>query len=220
MSVNEDEGTSGMESGAAEAPSAANRPYHQRTYLGLLVFVVALGVPMISLPFARHRLESRVEVLRAAPDYLAKLDLPKPKMQVVISDAGGVTSVRRSPIRIVPSDEASSGAGQKPAAQSQVSETTGSAPPGGPVYQKGTGEQEAYDLLVNAHKVLAGMLKGSDPSLKFQDWGAAAVGENSYNIMVTFVRTADNVPQRYIWNIKPLTKEITPVSSLAMSISR
>jgi hypothetical protein len=46
------------------------------------------------------------------------------------------------------------------------------------------------------------------------------MGENSYNVMVTFVQAAGDVPQKYIWNVKLSSKEVIPVNSLAMSISR
>jgi hypothetical protein len=160
------------------------------------------------------------------PDYLARLDLRPKQMHVVISDQGVVPAVKRAPVRIVVgSDDAQ--AGEKPSTQTSAGASeaaaagaAGSDKPAAPAYQKGKGEQEAYDLLVSSSKALSEMLKGSNPALKFQDWGAAAMGENSYNVMVTFVQAAGDVPQKYIWNVKLSSKEVIPVNSLAMSISR
>lgn len=87
-------------------------------------------------------------------------------------------------------------------------------------YRKGKSEQEAYDLLLGANSTLAGMVKGSDPALKFQDWAAADMGQDSYYVMVTFVQTLDNVARKYIWNVKLGTKEIVPLSAYAREISK
>ena len=89
-----------------------------------------------------------------------------------------------------------------------------------PQFRKGKDEQEAYDLLVNANQTLAGMVKGNDATLKFQDWSAAIMGEGSFYVMVTFVQTADQVVRKYIWNVKVATKEVIPLSAYAMSISK
>jgi hypothetical protein len=98
-------------------------------------------------------------------------------------------------------------------------ETAGSAS-SEPVYKKGEREQEAYDIVLSANQTLAGMIKGSDATLRFQGWAAANMGEGSYYVMVTFVQTADNVARKYIWNVKVSSKEVTPLSSYAMSISK
>jgi hypothetical protein len=87
-------------------------------------------------------------------------------------------------------------------------------------YRKGKSEQEAYDLLVNSNQILAGMIKGSDPALKFQDWAAATMGQDSLYVMVTFVQTSDNVVRKYIWNVKMATKEIIPLSAYAREVSK
>jgi len=89
-----------------------------------------------------------------------------------------------------------------------------------PQFRKGKSEEEAYDLLVNSNQTLAGMIQGSDPTLKFQEWSAASMGENSYYVMVAFAQTADNVVRKYIWNVKVATKEVVPLSAYAMSISK
>ncbi len=87
-------------------------------------------------------------------------------------------------------------------------------------YRKGQSEQEAYDLLLSSNATLAGMVKGSDPTLRFQDWAAADMGQGSYYVMVTFVQTLDNTARKYIWNVKLASKEIVPLSAYAREISK
>lgn len=242
-----------------EAPA---RPrYHRKVYLGLLIFVVVVGLPIVGIPSVRHRLRTRVQTLRAAvlrqqippapavakvgetrapfpqeyqrpqarPRDLAELEAPLLRKGVQVADQGIKPFAipprpARASVREVPTAPAKEKAGPPPSAPPSVGPPTASQPStdanAGPLYRKGKSEQEAYDLLVTSNQTLAEMIKGSDPTLKFQDWAAADRGENSYYVMVIFVQTADDVARKYIWNVKMTTKEVVPLSAYAMSISK
>ncbi len=122
-------------------------------------------------------------------------------------------SARKGRVTIPPVSVPSAGAANPSASQTGAANSDSR-------YRKGKSEQEAYDLLLNANTTLAGMIKGSDPALKFQDWAAADMGQDSYYVMVTFVQALDNVPRKYIWNVKLATKEIVPLSAYAREISK
>jgi hypothetical protein len=217
----------------------------QRVYLGILIYVVVAGLPMIGFPSLRARLQSRIERLRAAAlgyppppvptyarigentkpfpseyehpvsrsSYLAPLELLKQAEPYIMRIGGGEatsagtgTGVAEPPVPL-PTQSATTG-------------TTATDADSEPQFRKGESEQAAYDLLVSSNKTLAGMIQGSDASLKFEDWGAASMGQDSYYVMVTFVQVADNVARKYIWDVKLESKEVRPLSSYAMSISK
>lgn len=223
---------------------ARRRRYHQRIYFGLLIFVVIAGAPMVGVSSLRVRLRTRVQMLRAA---VAKEPLiPAPAIARVGENhepfpqeyehaqvrpyLPKIEAPARSPIRIViggnvTTPPAPTGkAGSKPDSAPTATSAGAGAAPGSPgsdsQYQKGKSQQEAYDILVNSNQVLAGMIKGSDPSLKFQDWAASNMGQDSFNVMVTFIQTSDNVARKYIWNVKVPTKEVVPLSAYAREISK
>lgn len=223
--------------------------YHQKAYLGLLIFVVIAGMPLVAVPALRARLKTRVQTLRAAaygeaivspparasvgenrepfPKEYARAALPPPYQPKVEAPS-------RAPFRFVLGGEesATAPARQTPPAKGKP-QTGGTAqaaggdqPPaagssgGETQYKKGKSEQNAYDLLLASNPTLAGMVKGNDPALKFQDWGAALMGQESYYVMVSFVQTNDGTVRKYIWNVKPETKEIVALSSYAREISK
>jgi hypothetical protein len=249
---------------AKQALAQTKRPgrpaYHSRTYTGLLIFVVIVGLPLIAIPSLRQRLKTRFDMVRAAirgeqpppppafarvgqnqvpfpreyeqpqprSAFLAGLVAPREHASIVITDQGGVPTIIPAPLKRTlgsPAPVPSKGKpGTPPAPLASVpaqaeTETAGSAS-SEPVYKKGEREQEAYDIVLSANQTLAGMIKGSDATLRFQGWAAANMGEGSYYVMVTFVQTADNVARKYIWNVKVSSKEVTPLSSYAMSISK
>lgn len=55
---------------AKQALAQTKRPgrpaYHSRTYTGLLIFVVVVGLPLIAIPSLRQRLKTRFDMIRAA----------------------------------------------------------------------------------------------------------------------------------------------------------
>ncbi len=216
----------------------------QRVYLGILIFVVVAGLPMIAFPSLRARLHYRVQTLRAAAlgeppapvpvyarigehskpfpkeyehpvtraSYLPPLELMKQAQPYVLQIGGG-----QATLPVISEGTAA------PPAQVPAQAGIGQTPPGEdsePQFRKGENEQAAYEILVNANKTLAGMIQGGDANLKFEDWSAAGMGQDSYYVMVTFIQTADNVVRKYIWDVKLESKEVRPLSAYAMSISK
>lgn len=101
--------------------------------------------------------------------------------------------------------DAESAAGEEPAADT------------GPVYKTGKIEQEAYDLLQESNKAIAGMIQGSNPSLHFKSWDAAVRGNSIYWVRVRFASDG-NPDVDYIWQVNLDTKQVTPLSYNARSI--
>ncbi len=160
---------------------------------------------------------------QAKPPILAKLEALQRRTPLVMSDQGDVPAAARPPMKMPMGSGGTVAFKDKPEAQAAAAggeNAQAAAPSGEPTYQKGKNEQEAYDILVNANQTLAAMIKGSDPNLKFQDWSAANMGENNYYVMVTFLQSSDKVARKYIWSVKVSSKEVTPLSSYAMSISK
>ena len=212
----------------------------RRVYSGMLLFVVVAGLPIVAVPSLRLRLQTRFLSLRSALQ--GERQQPAPALAVVGENREPFPSEyeraqvppifpekfkpapARQPVQIVlggsaaaPAAIPQTAAAGAPAAATQPAEESGSQQI---QYRKGKTEQEAFDLLVNSSQPLAGMIKGSDPALKFQDWSAAAIGNDTYNVMVTFVQAQDNVVRQYIWTVKPMSKEVLPLNHYARSISR
>ena len=211
----------------------------RRVYSGMLLFVVVVGLPIVGVPSLRLRLQTRFVSLRSA--LTGEPQPPAPAVAVVgenrepfpreyerarvppIFPEKFKTAPSRQRVQILlggstldPAASSQTAAAGAPAAAALPTEQAGSQPQ----YKKGKAEQEAFDLLVNSSQALAGMIQGSDPALKYQDWSAAAIGNDSYNVMLTFVQTQDNVARQYIWTVKPMTKEVLPLNHYARSISR
>jgi hypothetical protein len=257
----ESENNAGAARQALAQPKRPGRPsYHSKTYTGLLIFVVVVGLPLIGIPSVRQRLKTRFDMMRMAvrgeqppplpafarvgenqvpfpreyeqpqprPTFLAGLLAPQQHPSIVISDQGGLPTIVPSTLRrtlgstspIPSKGKPGTPPGALVSAPAQAAAETAGSAGSEPVYKKGEREQEAYDIVLSANQTLAGMVKGSDATLKFQDWTAASMGEDSYYVMVTFLQTADSVARKYIWNVKVSSKEVTPLSSYAMSISK
>lgn len=221
--------------------------YHHRIYTGLLLFVVVAGLPIVAVPSLRHRLQERVETLRSAwagkplirpalatvganpapfpkeferpqwtrPDILPKMEAPA-RPAVLITAGGDAPSKpeKPTPERVRPELKI-------PQARADAEVTVAEkAPEQALEARKGKVEQDAFDILVAANQILAGLVAGRDPKLKFQDWSATSMGQDSYNVSVTFVESADNVVRRYIWNVKVESKAVMPLSAYAREISK
>jgi hypothetical protein len=85
-------------------------------------------------------------------------------------------------------------------------------------YQKGMAEQEAYNLLLKSYAAVAGLVQGSNPSLKFISWDAASRGEDVYWVRLKF-QSEGNPNAEYIWQIKLQSNEAAPLNYNARSIS-
>jgi hypothetical protein len=228
----------------------ARSHYHDKIYLALLMFVVMGGLPIVGVSSLRARFHDRIQLLRRAargersmpapaiatigenrepfpkeyqnpraqPSYMQKFEAPS-RAPYRIAIGGDETS----PVKHAPVTEISK---SKPLQEIDLAPASADAKPvsadagSNPQYRKGKSEQEAYDLLVNANATLAAMIKGSDPALTFQDWSALSTGQDSYNVMVSFLQSADNQARKYIWSVKLATKEVVPLSSYARGISK
>jgi len=222
------------------------RPF---VYLSLLIFVIIGGLPMLALPSLRGRLSTRIQALRDAaagrtppPVLLARVGdnvdpFPKeyerpaairlqfpPLPLPGVTPSGTMTIVDKAAPKLakrrMPSQE------KAPAEGQAVSEPTPSQQPAEaetadePVYQQGKIELEAYDLLIKANDALAGMLGGTNPALKFKNWDAAKIDEDTYYVRVIFLRQPENTNVDYIWQVKISSKQVTPLSYNARNLSK
>jgi hypothetical protein len=237
---------------------ASGRPhrsaYHQRLYAALLIFVVAIGFPMVAVPSLRSTLRTKVQTLRAAlmgepvvqpPVTLKVGENPQPfpkeyehkQAEQHLPFLPKIQTPARSPYTIVIGGDAPQAQEKAPVAapkrklaipEPATPAAAEAAPPAGQTenagseirYQKGKSEQEAYELLLSTNPTLAGMITGSDPALKFQDWSAANMGQDSFYVMVTFLHAPDSQARKYIWNVKVATKQVVPLSAYAREISK
>ena len=62
------------------------------------------------------------------------------------------------------------------------------------------------------------MVRGSESSLIFESWDAAYRGDDIYWVRVKF-QSEDDAVREYIWQVNLDSKEITPLSYHARSIS-
>jgi hypothetical protein len=226
---------------------AGGSRYHHNIYLGLLIFVVVAGLPIVGLPSLRYRLRDRIDSLRSAaqgkavaqaasakvgenllpfpkeyervqverPPILPKFEVPQKRPYII--SAGGDSSSRGEVLAPVPRK---ADATPKPAVSEPPADANAAPAKAGTEYRKGNSEKEAYDILIHANQTLAGLVNGSDPSLKFQDWSAAVMGQDSFNVSLSFVQTADNGIRKYVFNVKVQTKEVMPLSAYAREISK
>ncbi len=158
---------------------------------------------------------------QARPSYLPKIEAQaRSPYRIIIGGEERKPSDLEAAIPAAKGKPATPPVSAAPAGATNVGDSQTGAAGSDSRYRKGENEQKAYDLLLSANATLAGMVKGSDPALKFQDWAAADMGQESYYVMVTFVQTLDNVARKYIWNVKLGTKEVIPLSAYAREISK
>jgi hypothetical protein len=214
--------------------------------MGLLVFVVVVGLPIIGVPYLRHRLSMRVMELKSgwAGDIKpATLDVganhePFPaeyqKFVPPVPRPPDLAEVKRvfdmaPPSQASPrSPRASSGLTkikilpplpEKTAEPVLQADSQMDKPAESALkYQKGKAEQDAYDLLLKSNAKVAKMVEGSDPSLKFKSWDAANRGEDIYWVRLKF-QSEENPEEEYIWQVKVQSNEVTPLSYNARSIN-
>ncbi len=217
----------------------------QRASMGLLIFVVVVGLPIIGVPYLRHRLSTRVASLKAAlvrdikpatldaganhepfPAEYRKFVPPAPRPP-------DLAQVRRI-FEMAPQPQPTPRAPRpsrmtkteippplpekmaEPVLQTD-SQTNQSAEPA-VKYQKGKAEQDAYDLLLKSNPKVAKMVEGSETSLKFKSWDAANRGEDTYWVRLKF-QSEENPDEEYIWQVKVQSNEVTPLSYRARSIN-
>jgi hypothetical protein len=227
-----------------------------RFYMCLLVFVVAAGLPIVSVPALRHRLSNRVQMLREAmaggkirpvevkvgenkepfpADYARKAAPPNyPKLPPYFAATQGLSGpiVSSTPIpapaqarsrRSIRIPKISAEPESQPAAAdaSQASATAqaGATDQDQPAYRQGPMEKEAYDLLLKSNATVAGMVQGSNPSLRMKSWDALKRDEDTYYVRLTFTSLPANTETEYIWQVKLLAKQVTPLSYAARALS-
>jgi hypothetical protein len=234
------------ESDRASKSSSRFYKTRQRIYGGLLLFVVLVGLPIVTVPVLRQRLTTRVQILKTAmagiqspltvavganrepfpeeyrrPEPVIPQIAPLPHTDKVhTTDQGGYAPTRgltRLTVKQPKTDSiASSAEGTEGKEQSEsAAESEENAQP---KYQQGKIEQEAYNLLLQANATVAGMVQGSNPSLKFKSWDAAARGDDVYWVRLTF-RPEGKSDEEFIWQVKVQSKQVTPLSYNARAIS-
>lgn len=203
-----------------------------RLYLGLLLFVVGAGLPLISIPSFRHRLQVRAGILReallssrnVAPPIVAMVGEntePFPKEYEIPLQTWAQSS---GPIQFrVPVFRGGAELGAEPpaAGESQAAVDAAQDEEEASIdFRQGDTEREAYDLVLKSSETLEGMVQGKDPSLRFAKWAAARRDEDIYWVDVTFTRIADGSEARYIWQVNMASGKVSPLSSLARSLGK
>ena len=208
-----------------------------RLYMGLLIFIVAAGLPIVSLPVLRSRLSTRLHILREAvgplplksvpawakvgenrypfPKELERPVVPQPQYSRLLDMRHMVYGTNREGT----SPKGLPAGGSEPISSSPAEAgATGAEAP--PEFRQGKIEQEAYDILLKSNATVAGMVKGGDASLRFKTWSAAKTEADTYLVDLTFVQAPDNAEGHYIWKVNLATKQITPESRLARTLSK
>jgi hypothetical protein len=216
----------------------------QRFSLSLLLFVVFIGLPIVAVPALRNRLSARVMALKAAmagnkqpvlvavgankepipaefqkpePIIPKPMVLPSPEriltMDAPISKPGGSVKVT-----IVPKSAGVKAPGVESAPTTASEEAA--SPSGEPevTYQRGAAEQAAYDLLLQLNPVIAQIVQGKDPALKFKSWDAANRGADTYWVRLIF-QSDGNADAEYIWTVKVQDKKTSPLNFNARSLN-
>lgn len=219
----------------------------KRTYGVLMLFVVVVGLPMAAVPSLRNRLLERVWTLKAAaagdvkPASLKVGEYQEPFPAEFEKPAPPASSPAQSSVidkvySMTPGVYAPPAAPSRARSARQTAKAAGSArviiiepePPDAPEtqpsgeaelpYRTGAIERQAYDLVVESNPALAAMIQGSNPSLRFKSWDAASRGEDIYWVRITF-QSEGNPDVEYIWQVKLDTKQVTPLSYNARTLS-
>jgi hypothetical protein len=206
----------------------------RRAQFRLLVFIVVAGLPTVAVPTLRHRLRSRIEILREVasagsfvpqPVTLGVGENPEPfpsefeKPFEPLPEWSNTAGLSLPTFRAQPGGEQSAVPSGDAGAQRDQPEA-GQGADQGPVFTQGKLEREAYDLLLQSSSALAALVKGGDQSLRFQSWAAAKTEDsNSWLVRVTFLHQPDGSEREYIWQVKLLSKEIMPLSAYARALS-
>jgi hypothetical protein len=89
-----------------------------------------------------------------------------------------------------------------------------------PEFKQGKIEQEAYDILLRSNETIAGMVKGSTPSLRFKLWSAAKRSADSFLVDLVFTQVPENKEVHYIWEVKLTSREVKPESYNARALAK
>jgi hypothetical protein len=219
-----------------------------RFYTLLLLFVVVIGLPMVAVPNLRNRLSARIHLLKAAvaenvnaviaevganqepfPAEYEK-EVPSVPQAFKLPPSSTVYTQTQRVYTPVPSDVAQNATPSVLNLDGSPSVDEGEtivemdpaevdAPEeSGPAFQQGEAERDAYDLLLQSNSQISELVMGSDASLTFDTWDAAHRGEDIYWVRLKF-KSEGNPDREYIWQVKLGSKEITPLSYHARSLS-
>jgi hypothetical protein len=214
----------------------------QRISTGLLIFVVAIGLPIVSVPNLRNRLTHRVVTLKTAmtgeikpvivqagenkEPFPSEYDNPVirealPSQVLATGKTSGFSfgnsvptndELLRKPRRIIIPVV------PPPIVQSAETEQASEAASGEePKYQQGKAERAAYELLLKSNPAIVDMVQGRRASPVFKSWDAANREEDIYWVRLKF-QSEDNTTIDYIWQVKLQTMQVTPLNYNARSI--
>ena len=107
---------------------------------------------------------------------------------------------------------------EPPPAETVSSRSANEPPSNEPQFRQGAIEKECYDLLLQSSPTVRGMVGGNDPGLRFKDWSAAKMEDESYLVRVNF--TKSGAEETYIWQVKPHTKQVFPLNFNARSLPK
>ena len=238
-----------LEAGSKQKQGGSSSFYstRRRVYGSLLVFVIAAGLPMATVPALRHRLVARMHALKTAyagdtspvmaqvgenhEPFPAEYERPSPpsvanvlKMPSapIISGAPNKEEApaRRTPrrtLKIPPVGEPSPSADKGEASDEQSQSAAVIDSENQPKYLQGTVEREAYDMLLKSNPAIAGLAQGNNPSLQFLSWDAAGRGEDVYWVRLKF-RSEGKSDIEYIWQVQLQSKAITPLNYNARTL--
>jgi hypothetical protein len=229
-----------------EAGSSRFYRVRLRVYGGLLLFVIAAGTPMATMPALRNRLGTRIHALKTAftgekspvivrvsenqEPFPAEYERPSPPPVAQILKIPAAPIIRSVPkreeapahsaprrtLRIPPVGEPLPSADKGEESDEQSESVPAKDIENQPKYQQGTIEQEAYDLL-KSNPAIAGLVQGSNPSLQFLSWDAASRGEDLYWVRLKF-RLEGKTDVEYIWQVQLRSKRITPLNYNARTL--
>jgi hypothetical protein len=221
----------------------------KRVYTGLLLFIILVGMPLLTVPFLRNRLSERIFVLKASitgyvkpaiahvganpegfpKEYEMPAPVPPPIFPLASKGrtayaliAPGLISLvpdkapRRSRMPEAPHRIIQNGPPLEP--KTQAAEVASEEPESEAQFQQGNGEKDAYNLLLRSDTAIAGLVRGSNPLLHFISWDASHKGDDVYLVRLRFQSEA-NPDVVYIWEVKLLTSEVTPLSYNAKSVN-
>jgi hypothetical protein len=221
----------------------------QKIYGALVLFILVAGLPLAAVPSLRSRLMERFVTLKDAAagkvkpvslmvgeyhePFPAELERPAPPtpsppqesvIDRVFSMTPGVYAPPSSAARKRSTPPVATAQAPQPAPAEPTESPAGISPGAESLaeaelkYQKGSVEQEAYQLVLQSNSTIAGMVQGSDPALRFKSWDAAARGDDTYWVRIMF-QSEGNPNVEYIWQVKLGSKQVTPLSYNARTLS-
>lgn len=216
-------------------------------YGALLLFIVAAGLPIAGIPALRHRLLDRAQALyrayagdtgpvtaeldaqqqpypeeyKRAPSEFPNPGQGTPEDWIFNKAKEEFAKQPDSSLALITPKTAPTNAESDASREKKASGDTDSGASDSDTsswYSKGESEQNAYDLVIKSYPKVAGMVEGSDSSLKFISWGGMKRADDEYWIRLLF-KTGEGLEEEFIWDVNLKTKKVTPLSHNARSIS-